>query len=101
MGKDKEISGVSVLLAVGFLIPIYMCLAPKDIRAEVFDYTSKFVGTIVLLIGAYMLYSITIKDKISKHRRKKEQEELERWQREQRQRWNKQREEKEKNKRED
>lgn len=100
MGKDKEISGVSVLLVVGFLIPIYMCLAPKDIRAEVFDYTSKFVGTIVLLIGAYMLYSITIKDKISKRRRKKEQEELERWQREQRQRWNKQSEGKE-NKRED
>lgn len=96
MGKDKEISGVSVLLAVGLLMPIYMCLAPKDIRAEVFDYTSKFVGTIVLLMGAYMLYSITIKDKISERRRKKEQEELERWQREQRQRLNKHREEKEK-----
>lgn len=99
MGKGKEISGVSVLLAVGLLIPIYMCLAPKDIRAEVFDYTGKFVGTIVLLIGAYMLYSITIKDKIAERRRKKEQEELERWQREQRQRLEKLREEK--NKRED
>jgi rRNA processing protein Gar1 len=101
MKEHKEVSAVDVMLVVGLLIPIYMCLAPKDIRAEVFDYTSKFLGTIVLLIGAYMLYSITIKDKISKHRRKKEQEELERWQREQRQRWNKQREEKEKNKRED
>ncbi len=100
MKKDREIGGAEVLLVVAFLIPIYMWLAPKDIRAEVFDYTCKFVGTIVLLVGAYLLYTITIGDKIRNRRIEKEQKALEDWQRGNRERVQKMREEIEKNKRE-
>lgn len=86
MGKDREISGVEVMIVVGILIPIYMGLAPRDIRQEVFDYTCKFVGTIFFIGVAYTLYLILLKDKITQRRERKMQQEALKTQRELRER---------------
>lgn len=89
------------MLVVGFLVPIYMWLAPKDIRQEVFDYTCKFVGVIVFIGIAYTLYMILLKDKLDARRKEKEQKALEQWQKENRERVERYRKERiEKDKRE-
>lgn len=70
MGNKKNFISSDALGVIGILIPIYVTLAPKEIRKEVFDYTIKFFGVIVLAIIAYLLYCILIKDKIEEKRRK-------------------------------
>lgn len=76
--KDKDKGSFAwndVLAVLGFGYPIYIALAPKEIRRELMDYTGKFFGVIFLVGVAYFLYSVLIKDKIDAKRRKKEEEE--------------------------
>lgn len=102
MGNNKEeFTAQSAIMVFWIVAILFVTFAPKEIRKELVDYGIKFIGIIVLLIGAYMLYLITIKDKIVARRRRKEQEEIEQFQRSARERAQKWKEEQEKNKRED
>ena len=51
--KEKDNSGYTGLI-LGFGIPIFVALAPREIRKELFDYTCKFVGIIALIVAGYM-----------------------------------------------
>lgn len=80
--KDKDKGGFAwsdALIILGFGVPIFVALAPKDIRKELIDYTGKFFGIIFLAGVAYFLYLVLIKDKIdAKGRKNAEEEERER-----------------------
>lgn len=102
MGKEKdEFDFGAVLTAFGIGFPLYVSFAPKWFRKELVEYTGKWVVAIVVLGLIYVLCVKPIRKKILARRRRKEQEELERWQRSARERAQKWREEQEKNKRED
>ena len=52
--EDKEKDKGSMGLVWGFGIPIFVALAPSEIRKELFEYTCKFVGIIALIVAGYM-----------------------------------------------
>jgi Na+/melibiose symporter-like transporter len=95
MKDNNKTEPAEVLLALGVLIPIFMGLAPKDIRKEVFEYTMTFIAVIIALSFAYFF----IKERAKQKRRKEEFETLQRINREREERYK--RTELEKQKRED
>jgi NADH:ubiquinone oxidoreductase subunit 3 (subunit A) len=73
MGNNKEeFTAQSAIMVFWIVAILFVTFAPKEIRKELVDYGIKFIGIIVLLVGAYILYLITIKDKIVARRRKRE-----------------------------
>lgn len=67
MGNNKEVDGTTVGLVVGICFPIFLALAPKEIREELIDYAGKFIGVLFLIAVAWFVWGI-IKDK-RRHKR--------------------------------
>lgn len=81
MGKKKETDAFDALLFLGFVFPIYLYIAPRSIRGELFRYSGRFIAAMIGLAILWFIVGI-IRDKIRHRRWQKEQEKREQWQRE-------------------